>query len=198
LYSSKSREEIVVHAKSFLESAFVVDLVKEHKEWLKDAFATKLEYTDFTEGILGKDNVEKNPHLFLAYQLFLAKRLGTIRASEEKIELKRRRATFKIIPQLTMATRCVTFGLEPTTELLHYLAKNNKVGDFVKEDQVLSKVDLEDKELEYLEETTKVLQRTLDRAEQNLLECNYDVKQETLKRKVADKCRAKLCSKQKI
>jgi hypothetical protein len=34
-------------------------------------------------------------------------------------------------------------------------------------------------------------------AEQKLLESNYDVKQETLERKYADKCQASLCTKRK-
>jgi hypothetical protein len=49
----------------------------------------------FTEGILGEDNVEKNPHLFLAYQLFLAKRLGSIRASEERSNKKQKLGTWQ-------------------------------------------------------------------------------------------------------
>jgi hypothetical protein len=83
--------------------------------------------------VRNQNNVKINPYLFLSYQLLLTKRLGSIRGSEEKIEQKRRRATFKIILQLTMATRCVMFGKESTGELLHYLVKNNKVSDFIKE-----------------------------------------------------------------
>jgi hypothetical protein len=52
----------------------------------------------------------------------------------------RQKATFQIIPQLTMKRRCVTFGKEQIVDLLYFLAKEDQVGDFIKEEQVLSKV----------------------------------------------------------
>jgi hypothetical protein len=60
---------------------------------LQDAFQ-ELKNKHFANGLISEDNVENNPHLFLANQLFLAQRLGTLRASEE--------IPFQIIPQLKM------------------------------------------------------------------------------------------------
>jgi hypothetical protein len=71
----------------------------------------------------------------LAYQLFLAQRLDTIRAAlENEGDQYRQKATFQIIPQLTMKRRCVTFGKKQTRELLYFLAKKTQVGDFIQEE----------------------------------------------------------------
>jgi hypothetical protein len=116
--SYKNHEEIRMHAVPFLQSAFVLDLIKEHQEWLQDA-VLQLKNVHPTQGILSEKNIEDHPHLYLGYQLFLAERLESIRALEEQKDQKRRRSTFQIIPQLTMKARCVTFGKEQTTELLY-------------------------------------------------------------------------------
>jgi hypothetical protein len=112
----------------FLESPFIMEMVKEHHTWLQDAF-TEGSF-DFDDGILHKTNVNDRPHLFLAYQLFLAKRLDAGTADKTKT---RQRATFQIIPQLTMKRRSVTFGQEQTMELLYHLARKDQAGDFVKD-----------------------------------------------------------------
>jgi hypothetical protein len=89
---------------------------------LQDAF-TEGSF-DFDDGILDKTNVNDRP------QLFLAKRLDAGTADKTKT---RQRATFQIIPQLSMKRRSVTFGQEQTMELLYHLARKDQAGDFVKD-----------------------------------------------------------------
>jgi hypothetical protein len=66
------------------------------------------------DGVLSESNIGKQPHLFLAYQLHLVQRLGELRS----------KATFQIIPQMTMKRRCVTFGKNELTDLLCNLPDN--------------------------------------------------------------------------
>jgi hypothetical protein len=162
----KTSEDIRLHALPFLESAFVQDLVQEHQTWLRDAF-DKLETLDRMDGILREENIKKHPHLFLSYQLFLAQRMERIQ-KDRSDQGERMKATFQIIPQYAIKRRCVTFGKDPTTELLHHLAQLNMAGDFLQEDRIPSKVDVEEEELEHQEEQVEVLRTTLSHAEQKL------------------------------
>jgi hypothetical protein len=126
-----NKEDIRVHASSFLKTTFVQELIKEHHEWLKDAF-DELENVDLEDGIISTSNVQQNSHLFLGYQLFLSQRLSTLGVSEEQRDEKGKNTPFDIIPQLTMKRRSVTFTKEPTTELLCYLIRENQADDFIK------------------------------------------------------------------
>jgi hypothetical protein len=54
------------------------------------------------------------------------------------------------------------------------LVRKNQAADFIKEDQVLSKDDVEEKERKHLEEATKALQESLNRAEADLVNNTND------------------------
>jgi hypothetical protein len=192
--SYKNKENIRLYATPFLESDFVRGMIKEHQTWLKDAFE-QLKTTHFTHGVLSEENVKKRPHLFLNYELFLAQRLDIIRDAEAQTEEKTKKATFTIIPQLTMKRRYVTFGKEQTTELLWYLAKQDQAGDFIRKEQVPTKVKEKEKEIENLGRQAKTLRSALIRVEEDFIN-NKD--ETALKRKHAcmDSCRTKLWDKE--
>jgi hypothetical protein len=192
--SYKNKENIRLYATPFLESDFVRDTIKEHHSWLKDAFQ-QLKTTDFTHGILSEDNVKRKPHLFLNYELFLAQRLDTIRDKKAQTEQKTKKATFTIIPQLTMKRRHVTFGKEQTIELLWYLAKQDQAGDFIRKEQVPTKVEEREKNIEKLSSQARTLRSDLIRAEEDFINNKGDTE---LKKKHAcvDYCRGNLCKKE--
>ena len=138
----KNQEVITLHGLPFLRSDLVVGLINEHHEWLKDAFSsTELKY-DTMFGVLSEKNIQQKPHLFIAYQLFLAQRLELMRQVQQPSSSdpsRQPKATFQIIPQLTMKRRCVTFGKNQTTELIYHLAQRNLAGDFISEADIPSK-----------------------------------------------------------
>jgi hypothetical protein len=122
----KNTEQILAHAVPFLERQDMKDLVTVHQQWLHDAFTfeTKPEQLlprHYMDGVLSENNIKFRPYLFLAYQLYLAQRLDELRPSK---------ATFQIIPQMTMKRRCVTFGKNELTDLLYNLPDN---GGFIDE-----------------------------------------------------------------
>ena len=130
----KNKDDIELCGDQFFNSVAIKDMIKEHRAWLYNAFEDSKTWLHYTDGVLSESNVQNRPHLYLAYQLFLAQRLDTIRAgSQEEGDQYRQKATFQIIPQLTMKRRCVTFGKAPTADLLYFLAKRDQVGDFIKE-----------------------------------------------------------------
>jgi hypothetical protein len=138
---------------------------------------------------------QAEPHLFLNYELFLAQRLDTIRDAETQTEQKIKKATFTIIPQLTVKRRYVTFSLEQTIELLWYLAKQDQAGDFIRKEQVPTKVEEKEKTIEKLSSQARTLRSDLIRAEEDFINNKGDT---ALKKKHAcvDYCRGNLCKKE--
>jgi hypothetical protein len=137
----KNKDDIKLYADEVLQSVKIKDMIIEHKAWLYNAFVDPKTLPHYIDGVLSEFNVQKRPHLYLAYQLFLAQRMDTINTALTKGDPSiRQKATFQIIPQLTMKRRYVTFGKEQTVDLLYFLAKRDQAGDFINEEQVLSKV----------------------------------------------------------
>jgi hypothetical protein len=177
----KNKDAIKLYADQVLESVTiknpVKNMIKEHKAWLYNAFEDPKTRLHFTDGVLSETNVKIRSHLYLAYQLFLAQRLDTIRtALAKEDDSTRQKATFQIIPQLTMKRRCVTYGKEQTVDLLYFLAKKDQVGDFIKEEQVLSKVVVTVDKKNKKQETT-TLPKARKRKETDVEDRKYSKKQ---------------------
>ncbi len=195
----KNEEDINLHAIPFLQSEFVLHLIKEHQEWLHVAQETMEK--DGMVGVLKDKNIQNKPHLFISHQLYLAQRLDDLRLIESKSNGMQKKATFQIIPQLTMKRRCVTFGKEQTTELLYHLAQQNLVGEFITEDRIPTKIEAEEDEIIHLSQRVEELQTTLMNTTQDLVKMvrnGSTDKSLHAKRMYVERCRSKLNNKESI
>ena len=132
----------------------------------------------------------------LAYQLFLATRLDSIRTKEWMLSESngtQKKATFQIVPQMTMKRRCVTFGREQTTELLHHMAKQELVADFITEDMIPSYLDLKENALRHLTRRVEQLEGNIRNVGDELLspDC-IGAKLRTKKEEYIERCTRKL------
>jgi hypothetical protein len=74
----KDKEDIKLYADQVLESVAIKDMVKGHKAWLYNAFKNPRTRVHYTDGVISETNVKIHPHLYLAYQFFLAQCLDFI------------------------------------------------------------------------------------------------------------------------
>jgi hypothetical protein len=114
---------------------FCLEIVQRHSAYLTDVHAND-EKLHPKLGFATEKMIERMPHLYLGYALFLQKETGRLEALVATPE-KRARLPFQVIPQLTMKERCIDFGKEQITELVKHMASGEAVYKGRGEDQHL-------------------------------------------------------------
>jgi putative hemolysin len=142
----------------------VQHLVNTHLEKFRAVDSLRPQYPS---GVANSTAVENNLHCYIAYALYLQQEMEMFEQTQP-----RPKAPFVVIPQLTVKTRCITFGKEQVTELVKFLAKdtlevNGERGcDWVtrefQPDQFPSIIDREAGVLERKQEKLLVLQQKLN------------------------------------
>jgi hypothetical protein len=106
---------------------FCLEIVQRHSAYLTDSLArANDEQLHPKLGFATENLIERMPHLYLGYALFLQKETGRLEALVATPE-KRARLPFQVIPQLTMKERCLDLGKEQITELVNHMASDEAV-----------------------------------------------------------------------
>jgi hypothetical protein len=95
-------------------------IMADHRNYLDEIYTLKITYKP--NGYLDDGLIQKYPHMYLRYALFLQRKTEDLLIqTHDPTITSRPKAPFCVIPQLTFKTRSITLGKEQTTELVKWL-----------------------------------------------------------------------------